>query len=80
MKTFEKIVNGLQLKYQEKRELLLKVLGHWETALKYPPHFMFMEPESINFTLEKLSRTQMLNKGKKQTNKQTKSNKIKIKR
>ena len=31
---------------------------------------MFMEPESINFTLEKLSRTQMLNKGKK-TNKQT---------
>ena len=80
MKTFEKIVNGLQLKYQEKRELLLKVLGHWETALKYPPHFMFMEPESTNFTLEKLSRTQMLNKGKKQTNKQTKSNKIKIKR
>ena len=35
---------------------------------------MFMEPESINFTLEKWSRTKMLNKGKK-TNKQTKKKK-----
>ena len=47
---------------REKRETPLQVLGHWEATLKYLPHFMFMELESINFTLEKLSRTQMLNK------------------
>ena len=46
------------------RELLLKVLGYWEAALKYLPHFMFIEEESINFTSETLSRTQMLDKGK----------------
>ena len=45
------------MKYQEKRKLLLKVLGYWEAALKCLPHFIFMELESINFTLEKLSRT-----------------------
>lgn len=48
-----------------RRELPLKVLKYWEVALKYLPHLMFMELESMNFKLEKLSRKQLLNKDKK---------------
>ena len=61
------------MKYQEKRELLLKVFEYWEghspaTFDVYGGgitcHILFMELESINFTVEKISRTQMLSKSK----------------
>ena len=41
---------------------------YWKMALKYLQHFMFTELELIDFTLEKLPRTLMINKGKKTPN------------
>ena len=50
-------------------EIEVEIMGEkgaaWKMALKYLQHFMFTELELIDFTLEKLPRTLMINKGKK---------------